>query len=126
MICRNNKYLGSVKCLYLGRTQIKICIREEIKDRLKSENACCTLVFCFLVCCRKIIEFIILLAASYECETWSLPLREVHRLTVFESRVRRRTRGEVIGSRSKLYNEEIHNLHPSSNIIIMIKSGNMG
>jgi hypothetical protein len=51
----------------------------------------------------------------YECETWSLTLREEHRLRVFESRVLRRKfepkRDEVAGGWRKLYNEEIRNLY---------------
>jgi hypothetical protein len=62
----------------------------------------------------------------YECETWSLTLREEHRLKVFESRVLRRIfgprRGELTGDWRKLHNEELHKLYSSSNIIRMIKS----
>jgi hypothetical protein len=36
------------------------------------------------------IQIIILLAVLYGCETWSLSLREEHRLTVFEIRALRR------------------------------------
>jgi hypothetical protein len=50
----------------------------------------------------------------YGCETWSLTLREEHRLRVFENRVLRRVfgpkRGEIIGDWRKLHNEELHNL----------------
>jgi hypothetical protein len=50
----------------------------------------------------------------YECETWSLTLREEHRLRVFENRVLRRIfgpkRDEVTGGWRKLHNEELHNL----------------
>jgi hypothetical protein len=60
------------------------------------------------------------------CETWSLTLREEHRLRVSESRVRRRTfgpkRDEVTGGWRKLHNEELHNLYSSPSIIRMIKS----
>jgi hypothetical protein len=52
--------------------------------------------------------------ASSRRETWSLLLREEHRLRVFENRVPRRIFGpnmdEVIGGWRKLYNEELHNL----------------
>jgi hypothetical protein len=34
-------------------------------------------------------------------------------------------RDEVIGGRRKLYNEQLHNLYPSSDIIRMIKSRRM-
>jgi hypothetical protein len=44
----------------------------------------------------------------YGCETWSLTLREEHRLRVFENRVLRGVFGpkgdEVMGERRKLHN----------------------
>jgi hypothetical protein len=49
----------------------------------------------------------------YECETWSVTLREEHRLRVFENRVLRTfgpNRVEVTGGWRKLHNEEHHNL----------------
>jgi hypothetical protein len=66
----------------------------------------------------------------YACETWSLALREEHRLRVFENRVLRRIfgpkRDEVAGGWRKLRNEELHNLYSSPSIIGMIKSRSMG
>jgi hypothetical protein len=41
----------------------------------------------------KYAELKILHVLSYGCETWSLTLREEHRLRVFESRVLRRIFG---------------------------------
>jgi hypothetical protein len=45
----------------------------------------------------------------YRCETWSLTLREEHRLRAFENRARRRIfgpkRDEVAGDWRKLHNE---------------------
>jgi hypothetical protein len=65
----------------------------------------------------------------YGCETWSLILREEHRLRVFDNRVLRRIfvpkRDEVTGEWRKLHNEEFHNLYSSPNIIRMIKSRRM-
>jgi hypothetical protein len=62
----------------------------------------------------------------YGCETWSLTLREEHRLRVFENRVLRRIfgpkRGEVTGEWRKLHNEELHNLYSSPDIIRQVKS----
>jgi hypothetical protein len=62
----------------------------------------------------------------YGHATWSLTLREEHRLRVFENRVLRRIlgskRGEVTGSWRKLHNEELHNLYTSPIIIRTIKS----
>jgi hypothetical protein len=50
----------------------------------------------------------------YGCETWSLTLREEHRLRVFDNRVLRRIfgpkRDEVTGEWRKMHNEELHNL----------------
>jgi hypothetical protein len=68
----------------------------------------------------------ILPVVLYGCETWSLILREEHRLTVLENRVLRRIfkqkKDEVTGVWRKLHNEELHNLYPSSSIIRMIMS----
>jgi hypothetical protein len=65
----------------------------------------------------------------YGCETWSLTLREEHRLRVFQNRALRRIfglkRAEVMGDWRKLHNEELHNLYSSPNIIRMIKSRRM-
>jgi hypothetical protein len=62
-------------------------------------------------------------------KTWSLPLREEHRLRVFENGVVRRLlepkREEVKGGWRKLHGEEIHNLYSSSDIIRVIKSRSM-
>jgi hypothetical protein len=64
------------------------------------------------------------------CETWSLTLREGHRLSIFEYRVLRRIFGpnkdEVIKGGRKLHNREFHNLYSSPSIIRMIKSRRMG
>jgi hypothetical protein len=69
----------------------------------------------------RIYRTIILPVVLYECETWSLTLREEHRLRVFENRVLRRISGpkrdQVTGDWRKLHNEELHNLYFSSNII---------
>jgi hypothetical protein len=50
----------------------------------------------------------------YGCETWSLTLREEHKLRVFESRVLRKIigpkRDEVMGGWRKLHNEELRDL----------------
>jgi hypothetical protein len=62
----------------------------------------------------------------YECENWSLTLREEHKLRIFENRVLRRIigpkRDEVTGGWRKLHNEELHNLYSSPNTIRMLKS----
>jgi hypothetical protein len=57
----------------------------------------------------------------YGCETWSLILREEHRLRVFENRVLRRIfgpkRDKVTGEWRKLHNEELHDLYSLPSII---------
>jgi hypothetical protein len=54
----------------------------------------------------------------YGCETWSLTIREEHKLRVFENRVLRRIFGPkrdgVTGGWRKLHNEELHNLYSSN------------
>jgi hypothetical protein len=53
--------------------------------------------------------------ALYGYDTWSLTLREEHRLRVFENRVLRRIfgpkRDEVAEGWRKLHNEELHNFY---------------
>jgi hypothetical protein len=65
----------------------------------------------------------------YWCETWSLILREEHKLRVFEKKVLRRLFGPkrdgVTGGWRKLHNEELHNLYSSPSIIRIIKSRRM-
>jgi hypothetical protein len=65
----------------------------------------------------------------YGCETWSLTLREVHRLKVFENMVLSRIfgpkRDKVMGEWKKLHNEELHDLYSSPSIIRIIKSRRM-
>jgi hypothetical protein len=71
----------------------------------------------------------ILPVVLYGCETWSLTLREEHRLGVFENRVLRRIFGpkgdEVEGGWRKLHNEELPDLYSSTSIIRIIKSRRM-
>jgi hypothetical protein len=73
----------------------------------------------------KIYKTVILPVVLYGCETWSLTLREEHRLRVFENRVLRRIFGpksEEDGSWIKLHNDELHSLYSSPNIVRVIKS----
>jgi hypothetical protein len=77
----------------------------------------------------RIHQTIILPVVLYECETWSLTLREKHRLRVFENRVLRRIFGpkkdKATGDWRKLHNEDLHNLYSLPNIIRMTKSRRM-
>jgi hypothetical protein len=77
----------------------------------------------------KIYKTIILPVVLCGCETWSLTLREEHRLRVFENRVLRRIfgpkRDEVMGEWKKLHNEELHNLYSSPDISRQVKSRRM-
>jgi hypothetical protein len=62
----------------------------------------------------------------YILHSWSLTLKEKHRLRVFENRVLRGIFGpkgdEVTGEWRTLHNGELHNLYSSLNIIRKIKS----
>jgi hypothetical protein len=104
----------------------------EIKNRLDSENACYHSIQSLLssrLLSRnlkvKIYKIVILLVVLYGYETWSVTLREEHRLRVCENRVLRRIfglkRDEVTGEWRKLHNGELHNLYSSPNIIRQIK-----
>jgi hypothetical protein len=77
----------------------------------------------------KIYKIIILPVVLYGCETWSLTLREEHRLRTFENRVLRRIFGpkkdEVMGEWRKLHNGEVHNFCSLPDIIRQIKSRRM-
>jgi len=63
----------------------------------------------------------IIVPVLYGCETWSVTLREVCRLTVFENRVLRRIFGPkrdgVTGDWRKLHNEELYDLYSPTIII---------
>jgi hypothetical protein len=74
----------------------------------------------------RIYKTIILLMVLKGCETWSLTLREEHRLRVFENRVLRRIfgprRDEVTGEWRKLHYQELRDLYSSPSIIRITKS----
>jgi hypothetical protein len=64
----------------------------------------------------RIYKTIILPLDMYGCETWSLTLREEHRLRAFENSVLRRIfgpkRDEVTGGLEKLQNKKLRDLCP--------------
>jgi hypothetical protein len=122
---------------YLGTTLMnKNSIQKEIKNRLKSGNACYQSVQNLLSSSSlfknikiKIYRNIILPVVLNGCETWLLTLREEHRLRVFENGVLRiifgPKRDKVARGLRKLHNEELNELYSSPNIIQMIKSNRM-
>jgi hypothetical protein len=89
------------KFKYLGTTLTnQNDIYDEIKSRLNSGNACYysvqNLLSSHLITRNlkiKLYKTAILPVVPYGCETWSLTLREEHRLRVFENKELRRIFG---------------------------------
>jgi hypothetical protein len=77
----------------------------------------------------KMYRTITLPVVLYGCETWSLILREEHRLKVFENRMLRRMFepewDKLKREWRKLHNEKVNDLYLSPDIIWVIKSGRM-
>jgi hypothetical protein len=121
-----------VLCCGLFTLTNRISVKDEIKSRLKTGDACyhSVLNVCLPVCYPKILKikiyrFIILPFVLYGCETWSLTLSEERRLRVFEYRVLRicgPRRDEVTGEWRKLQNEELNDLDCSPHFVRVIKS----
>ena len=98
----------------------QISIQEEIKNRVKSGNACCHSVqnllsssLLFKNLKINIYRTIILPVVLYGCETWSLTLREERRLRLTENRLLRilgPKMDEVTGDWRKLHTEELNDL----------------
>jgi PAS domain-containing protein len=120
--------------IFVSDSNKYILIQEEIKRRLNFGSSW----FCFvqnLPSSRllsksvkiRMYTTIALPMVLYWCETWSLILKEEHR--VFENRALRRIfglkRDEVTGRWRKLDNEEFRDLYSSPSTIIMIKSRRM-
>jgi hypothetical protein len=107
-------------------------IQEEIKRRLNSCHACChsaqNLLSSRLLSKNGLIrmcKITILPVVLHGFETWSLTLREEHRLRMFENWVLRiifgPKRDEVTGEWRKLHNEVLRDSYSSASIIKMIK-----
>ena len=113
---------------YLGTTLThQNFIAEEIKSRLRLENACYhsvqNLLSSSLISKNlKIKEHITITLPVflYGFESWSLTLREERKLRVFENMVLRifgPRRDEVMGEWRKLHNEELNDFYSSPNIV---------
>jgi hypothetical protein len=113
-------------------------VREEIKSRLMSGNACChsvqilesaSLLTKNIKIKIKISIHRILSPASYGCGTWSITSREDPRLRVFEKRALSRVFGpkwdEITEDWRRLHNEVLNDLYSSPNIIREINTRTM-
>ena len=98
-------------------------IRKESKRRINMGNACyysLEKILSSRLLSKKLkfktFKTIILPVVSllYGCETWSLTIREEHRLRVFENNVLRKIfrakKDEITGKWRKLHNAELHAL----------------
>jgi hypothetical protein len=107
-------------------------IQQEAKRTLNSGNTCYHSVQNLLSSCHlsnnvkiRIYKTIILPVVLYGCETWSLTLRNEHKLRMFENRVLSRIfgpkRDEMTEGWQKLHSEELHDLYSSPSIIRITK-----
>jgi hypothetical protein len=89
-----NKNTGNRSLENVSQFKYQNLIQEEIERRLNSGNSCYHSVQNLLssrllsknVKVRRIYKTIILPVVLYGCETWSLTVREEHKLKVFENR----------------------------------------
>jgi len=108
-------------------------IHDESKSRLNMGNAYYhsvqNLLFSHLISKNlkiKIYKTVILPIVLDGHTTWSLTLREEHKVRVFENRVLKRIFGpkkEEDGSWRKLHDDELHSLYSSPNIVRVLNQG---
>jgi hypothetical protein len=109
--------------LHVYEDNVTLSLSDQNLPLSNSGNACCHSVHSFLTFHLsskklniKIYKTTILPVVLYGCETWSLTLREQHRLRMYENRVLRRIFGpkreEVAGGWRRLHNE-LHILYAS-------------
>ena len=89
-------------------------------DTIKRTLCVLLLLLLLLLLCKLAYITIMLPVVLYGCETWSVTLREEHRLRGFENRVLRKILGPkkdgVVGKCRGLHNE-VYDLYYSPNII---------
>jgi len=118
------------------RRQAQGSKQEQAEGRLNWRNSCCFISR--TVCLHrwpytkreiKIYRTITFIVVLYGCETWTLSLREGHRLRVFENRVLREISGSgregVTGEWRKLHNEELNGLYCWPNVATKMTSRTM-
>jgi hypothetical protein len=128
----NRSFEDVAKFEYIGTSLTdQNYMHEEIKSRLNLGNACYCSVQSLLSSRLlstnlkvKIYKTISLQVILYGCETWSLTLREVHRLRVLR-RIFGPKRDEVMGEWRKLHSGGLRNLYSSPVIIRQIQSRRM-